>query len=264
VGRVVIVSVVAASLLGVLWYARVEMPIAKPAGVATTAPAVDKDWLEHLHSQNPVEATNAAGYVERLGAAAVPEIQSTLRNPNASVANKKAALKACTILGEAAASAIPDVGAALRNTELTAEAALALSYMGIGAFNVLHDALADTSPLVRRESLRSIGKLNGRASLDADRVVPVLLERLADDDPSVRAVAATYLGIIRADAGAVDPLVECLKDEDPDVRRAAATALGEYGAAAAAALPALRKASTDRDEDVAREAGRALVKLEGK
>jgi HEAT repeat protein len=48
------------------------------------------------------------------------------------------------------------------------------------------------------------------------------------------------------------------------VRAAAATALGSFGAEAQPAVPALRKATADRNEDVAREAGVALVKLQGK
>jgi len=55
-----------------------------------------------------------------------------------------------------------------------------------------------------------------------------------------------------------------LKDPVPDVRRAAATALGSFGSDAEPAIPALRKASSDPDEDVAREAGVALVKLTSK
>jgi HEAT repeat protein len=62
----------------------------------------------------------------------------------------------------------------------------------------------------------------------------------------------------------VPVLIEGLQDEDVEVRRASATALASFGADAQAAIPALRRASSDRDPDVAREAGRALVKLQGK
>jgi len=59
----------------------------------------------------------------------------------------------------------------------------------------------------------------------------------------------------------VTALVDALKDPLPEVRRAAAIALGSFGSDAQPAIPALRKASADPDEDVAREAGVALVKL---
>ena len=83
------------------------------------------------------------------------------------------------------------------------------------------------------------------------------------DSPSVRAVAATYLGIIHEGADtAVPALVEALSDPDPEVRRTSAAALGSFEQAAAPALPALRKAAVDRNEDVAREAGLAIVKIQ--
>jgi HEAT repeat protein len=106
--------------------------------------------------------------------------------------------------------------------------------------------------------------LKERAPLDAKAVVPLLLDALHDPDPTVRTVAATYLGIIHEEpASAVPALVAALKDEDTAVRSAAATALGSFSPEAAkSAVPALRKAAGDRNEDVAREAGVALVKLQ--
>ena len=80
----------------------------------------------------------------------------------------------------------------------------------------------------------------------------------------MRAVAATYLGIIHElPADAVPALTAGLTDPDSEVRRASAAALGSFDPAdAAPALPALRKASRDRTDDVAREAGQTLVKLQ--
>jgi HEAT repeat protein len=148
---------------------------------------------------------------------------------------------------------------------LTADAALALSFMGRGAFGPLRDALGSEDPVVRREALRSIGKLKERAPLDARAVVPLLIERAADADAGVRTVAATYLGIIHeGGVDAVNALMEGLKDAEADVRRAAAAALGSFAADAEPAVPALRKAAADADPDVAREAGVALVKLQPK
>jgi HEAT repeat protein len=134
--------------------------------------------------------------------------------------------------------------------------------MGPNAFGPLRDSLTSDDALVRRETLRSIGKLKDRAPLEAGAVVPLLIDGMRDPDPGVRAVAATYLGIIhQGGADAVFALMDGLKDEAPDVRRAAAIALGSFGTDAQPAIPALRKASGDPDEDVAREAGVALVKL---
>jgi HEAT repeat protein len=262
IGRVSALLVLLAAGAAGVWYYRA----AQVAPVATASPAevaADNEWLDNLHSQNPRIAEEATAHVTSLGAAALPEVQAVLRDPGAEASRKKAALKACGILGPIAKPALNDVAAHLPVPDYTTEAAVALSFMGRDAFPALRDALGSDDPIVRRESLRSLGKLRERAPLDARAVVPLLLDGLEDPEASVRTVAATYLGIIH-EAGdtAVPALVEMLADEDPEVRAAAAAALGSFGSAAEPALPALRKAAADQDENVAREAGLALVKLQ--
>ena len=228
------------------------------------AATVEKNvnWLDHIYSQNPSVAEEAARQLKNQGMSALPAIQEALRDQTASEDTKKAALKACAVLGTLAAPAISDVVAHLPIPGFTIEAAIALSFMGEDAFIPLRDALASEDPTVRKESLRAIGKLRERAPLDTPVVIPLLLDGLADPEPGVRVVAATYLGIIHEEGEvAVPALIETLQDEDPEVRAAAATALGSFGSEAAVAVPALKKAVGDRDENVAREAGVALVKL---
>jgi HEAT repeat protein len=254
-----VLCVVAAAIAAMFWYqgARVS-----PVQVAE-APASPDAWLDQLYSQNPAEAAAAARRVEQLGAEALPTIHATLQDPNADPQQVKAALKACGILGPVAAAAIVEVAESLPDPSLTAEAATALSFMGRDAFAPLRDALASDDPVVRRESLRSIGKLTDRAPLDRRAVLPLLVKGTRDPDAGVRAVAATYLGIVHEGGGeAIGALTDGLADPEADVRRAAAEALGSLGADAAPALPALKKAAADKDPDVAREAGVALVKLQ--
>jgi HEAT repeat protein len=248
---------------GGLWYyyqsSRGALPAAEPHEV------VDGDWLEHLHSQNPRVAEEAARQLKEMGEAALPQIRDVLQDPGADLAMKKAALKAGGLLGPIAEPAVPDVAPYLTDPQLTEEAAVALSFMGRAAFVPLEEGASSDDPVVRREALRSIGKLKERAPLDSRAVVPLLLEGLLDPDPTVRSVSATYLGIIEDDGATVVPaLIEALTDEAPEVRSAAATALGSFGADAQSAVPALRKATSDPNEDVAREAGVALVKLQSK
>jgi HEAT repeat protein len=232
------------------------------AQVAEDAPP-DDAWLDHLYSQNTQDSAEAVRHVEMLGPQAVPIITAVLQDPASEREHRKAALKACGILGPVAAPAIPDVAVALAQPDLTAEAAMALSFMGREAFAPLREALGSDDPVVRREALRSIGKLKERAPLDGKGVVPLLLDGMRDPDDGVRAVAATYLGIIHEGAEeAVPALIEGLKDPSVEVRRSAAEALGSFGPAAKAALPALRRAMGDKDPDVAREAGLAVVKLQ--
>jgi len=254
---------VAAGLAVAVWYSReMKPPHASPAARATVDPDA---WLDRLHSQNPQEAADAARQLTQRGADALPAIQTALSDPGAPKPRRKAALKASAILGPVAAPLVGEVVSQLEDPDVTAEAALALSFMGPDAFPPLRDALDSDDAIVRREALRSIGKLKDRAPLEARAVLPLLLARMSDADAGVRSVAATYLGIIQ-DGGkaAIGALVAGLEDPEADVRRASATALGSLGSAAKLAVPALRKAATDADEDVAREAGLALVKLQEK
>jgi HEAT repeat protein len=231
-------------------------------------PAVSKTdhkWLDGLYSRNPREVQAATDEVGKRGEAALPAIQAALRDPRSEADRLKGALKACTILGKRAAPAVDDVAAVLDEEGLTTEAAIALSNMGPDAFAPLKEGLSNDDPIVRRESLRSIGKLTERAPLDSGTVTPLLLQGLKDPDGSVRAVATTYLGIIGGPPDqAVPALIAGLADDNPEVRREAATALGAYGAEASSALAALRKASRDKNEDVAREAGRAMLRVQEK
>jgi HEAT repeat protein len=254
---------IAGLAIAAAWYSQQGMNL-WPGGPSAPATAgVSEEWLEHIYSQNPRDAATAEQEVRELGARALPAIRAVLRDPGSDTDLRKAALKGCVVLEQAAAAAIPDVAVHLPDPELTAEAALALSLMGREAFGPLREALAREDPVVRREALRSIGKLKTRAPLDTGAVLPLLIAGMQDRDKGVRTVAATYLGILHEDPErAVPALVSGLADDDVEVRRASATALGSFERGTEEALPELRKAARDRDEDLAREAGLALVKLQ--
>ena len=223
----------------------------------------DAEWLDKLYSQNPREAEEAASKLTRLGEDAVPLLRATLRDHGADAERRKAALKACVLLEQKAAPVIPEVAAHLPDPDLTEEAAVALSFMGRAAYAPLREALSSEDPVLRREAMRSIGKLRARAPLDIRAVMPLLVKAMADEDPGVRAVAATYIGIIHeAPDVSVPALMTGLDDPEIEVRRASATALGSFGEAAQPASAALRKAAGDRDEDLSREAGLSLIKLQ--
>jgi HEAT repeat protein len=259
-GAAAIIALVAAAAWWVSYQRRQS-----GAGGVPAASFGDHKWLDGLYSRNPREVQAATQALMKQGAAALPAIQSALRDPHSEAERLKGALKACALLGKTAAPAVDDVAAVLTEEGLTTEAAIALSQMGADALEPLREGLRNEDPIVRRESLRSIGKLKERAPLSAAAVTPLLIEGMKDREGSVRAVAATYLGITQgAPETSVPPLIAALSDDNPEVRREAATALGAFGPAAAPALPALRKAAGDRNEDVAREAGRALLKVQQK
>ena len=240
-----------------VWYYRA------PANGAPNAIVRNDDrWLDGLQSRSPKDVADATTVLEERGTAALPLIRRTLQDSAADPAKRHAALKATAILGARAAEAIPEVAAALQEPEYAPEAALALSFMGSAAVPALQDAINANDAVVRREALRALGKLRERASIDPKLVVPLLLRGVDDPDAGVRSVAVTYLGIVRDDPEAeVAGLIKALADETPEVRQGAAAALAEYGSLADRAIPALKKASSDPDEDVRREAGRTLVRL---
>ena len=241
-----------------VWYYR-----APNAGPVSVVVRQDDRWLEQLQSFSPKDVEAATADLEQRGSEALPLIRKVLQDPSADPLRRKAALKAAAILGPRAADALPDVAAALQDTRFTPEAAVALSFMGSAAVAPLRDAATAPDPIVRREALRSLGKLRERASIDPQMVVPVLVKALDDADASVRAIAVTYLGIVRDDPDReVDGLMTALADPEAEVREAAAVALFSYGLLAERAVTALQKvAKSDPDEDVRREAARTLVHI---
>jgi HEAT repeat protein len=245
-------------VLAAVWYYRA--PNAGPVSVSTALPRNDDKWLDDLQSRAPKDVEAATAELEKRGTGALPVIRTTLQDTSAPPSRRKAALKAAAILGPRAVEALPEVTSALQQPEYAPEAALALSFMGSPAVAPLREAISADEPVVRRESLRSLGKLRERASIDPQVVVPALLGALKDPDASVRNIAVTYLGIVRDDPKQeVAGLIAALTDQEPAVRQAAAVALSAYGALAEPAVPALHKAESDPDDDVKREAGRALV-----
>ena len=236
------------------------------ASGAGTAQQVEDDdeWLVDLMSSNPRESEAAAEQVKQLGPKALPLVRDILQEPQADEPLQKAALRAAGVIGKDAAAVIPDVAKHLYDPELTQEAAVALSFMGPEALPPLENALSSDNAVVRREALRSLGKLTERAPLEPRAVLPLLIEGMRDPDAGVRAVGATYLGVIHADpARSVLALASGLADPDATVRRVSAVSLASFsGPDARPAIPALRKATGDRDPDVAREAGATLLKLQ--
>jgi HEAT repeat protein len=90
------------------------------------------------------------------------------------------------------------------------------------------------------------------------KVVPVLFDYLAHEDPAVRASAASALGGI-GDSSASDRLKVALFDDDPGVRAEAATALGKVQCIEA--VPLLKGGLSDPDLTVKINSAQALSQL---
>jgi HEAT repeat protein len=89
--------------------------------------------------------------------------------------------------------------------------------------------------------------------------VSILIDALREASEKPREVAEESLG--RVGKPAVRPLIAALKGDDARVRSGAAAALGRIGAAAGAAVPALRQALHDPRAPVREQAARALGRI---
>ena len=96
------------------------------------------------------------------------------------------------------------------------------------------------------------------AQIEDPRVAEPVVGALHDDDPGVRAAAATGLGKVGG-PDAVDPLIAALGDDVVDVRASAAESLGRI--ADPRAVAALAVALVDDDERLAQMAARSLVSI---
>ena len=132
-------------------------------------------------------------------------------------------------------------------------AAAALAAGGAAAVDPLVVALADADPFVAGAAADALSRI-GPAG------VPSLVRALGDAREEVRVGAAVSLGKLGPRAAeAVPALAKALSDPKAVVRWTAANALGAAGTTAA--LPALRDALWDRDEDVRRGAALALERI---
>ena len=113
---------------------------------------------------------------------------------------------------------------------------------------------------MRAEAVYALGNIPARS---ASRLLAQLLKQ--DAITGVRGAAATALGNMAADSGAIIPvLIAALQgDKSEYVRGCAALALGRIGAGARDALPSLREsAANDRSPVVRRRADEAIQRIE--
>lgn len=128
----------------------------------------------------------------------------------------------------------------------------------------LKAALQDEDAAVRREALRSLGRMMDHERLKPAVVVPILLEATKDGDGHVRAVATAYLANYHVDPHVSVPVfIALLKDRVPLVRMNAARGLSlqrpDAPALIATAVPALLEAWHDTDMDTRRYASEVLL-----
>lgn len=243
----VLCSVIGAVAVGVVWSA-----------LAPREPVYQgkrlRRWLDDFNGPSLRQENLAKDAIRQMGAKALPWVIDYLRRGNSrfrqwaakeldapSVSGyERKGLKAVEALGPAAKQAIPEVERALLDgdDDLRPLAASALVAIGPDALDVLHRALQHPNARIRGLATWWIGDFG----MAATSSVPVLVSRLQDLDPVMRADAAHSLGTIRANPETVVPALAMHLSETNELAFAnVIKALESFGAQATAAVPALER-----------------------
>jgi HEAT repeat protein len=215
-------------------------------------------WTSLLKSSDEEERRNAALQLSRLkDDSAGSALASALTDPSPRV--RAAAAAGLAERGEESAAPL----LASRLAQDKDKFVRKITGYALGGFHghertaALVAALKDKDMEVRGAVAVSLGD-----HPDAE-AIPALSVALSDKTAFVRAQAAHALGVNgRAASQAVPNLIHLLtKDDDPEVRRRAATALGEIGDRSA--LPALERASHDKDPYLDQAAVEAIRIIKG-
>lgn len=254
-----------------------------------------------LHDADPAIRTTAASALEAIGKVRLKARRHMLGVPSLTKADedaRRADLKASDPLAPLLGPKLAGVVVLLRDPlpALRRQAVMMLELLedlARPALPALAEALGDPDRYVRWSAARAIGNIGPR---EASFAVPGLAKLLADDSNHVRLAAMATLeamgrlaapavpalaqaamhgdsetrvaaiGVLghlgpSSGAGAIPALIESLTTSNARVRRAAATVLGSYGPAAVAALPALRRAVGDEDQEVRMCASEAILNI---
>jgi HEAT repeat protein len=169
------------------------------------------------------------------------------------------AVRGFTVLGAAAAPVIPELLPLLAVQDAGLDVAAAFGAIGKDAVTPLVQKLADPDKQVRAMAAASLSRMKpGEAAGASD----ALLKGLQDADGTVRSWVATAVGKSQVKAELAIPiLITMLEDKETSVVAAAATALGLYGPASKEALPKLEKLAKSRNEEVSGSAQNALFQI---
>jgi HEAT repeat protein len=201
--------------------------------------------------------------VAAVGAEAVPGLSRALKYEDI----RPMAAQALGQIGPDAAEAVPALTQYLAesNTETQREILFALGQIGAASKSAVPEVLKqleNEDEDVRYSAVFALGNIGQEAS-DA---VPELIKNIKSDDEFYRLVSAWALVKISpkneelAKLG-LPLLILALKHDRAFVRIEAINTLGELGEAASPAVPALKEALEDPDEDVRRLAAEALKKI---
>lgn len=228
-------------------------------GIGASASAAIPALIDALHDDDMDISAQAAETLGALGYEAVPALTTALGDEDWRV--RQAACQALGIIGADATEAVPALLQVIQNDkdEVRHRAIWALGAIGdIAALDPLAEILTREGGTVGCWIAEALGSYGRRART----VAAALRDELHRDHRGLALSAAAALCQIEeyADA-AVWTLITYLQQGAPDDRIEAAIALGEFGPTARAALPALKAAERDEDEDLRAQASIAMAKI---
>jgi HEAT repeat protein len=228
-------------------------------GVGAHARAAIPCLVEALHDEDMDVSAQAAETLGALGYEAVPALTGALEDPDWRC--RQAACQALGIIGPDATEAVAALLHVIQadEDEVRQRAIWALGMIGdIAALDPLAEVLTREGGTVGCWIAEALGSYGRRART----VATALRDELHRDHRGLALAAATALCQIEEHAdAAVWTLITYLQQGAPDDRIEAAIALGEFGPTARAALPALKAAENDEDEDLRAQATIALAKI---
>ena len=207
------------------------------------------------------EPPRLLGLIGPAAAAGIPALLGAIRDPDPHVQSVVAT--ALPAVGAPVEEALPLL-VELLDGENRRTASRALSEYGADAAPALDPLIAIlTDPSLPSEDRWNAARTIGKIRAAATSAVPILVEHLADDAPTVREHCAEALGDIGPTAAAaVGPLIGVLDDPATRVRRDAARSLGQIGVAGDEVVTALVPLLKD-SEAIVRDATRtALLRLD--
>jgi HEAT repeat protein len=225
------------------------------------------DLIDHLTDKDVLVRINVSHALGRVGTPAIPALVKIIEIGESEAACD-AAGEALHDMGAEARQAVPVLLEVLRKGEIVPvlrafAAGRALAGMGPSAVAGLVEIFKETETdilrgLVRMQSLKALSEIGP----DAVAAAPVLAEALGKrDEPFREHIAAALCHIRPGDLEGLAALEEGLSAKRAIDRKLCAGFLGELGLSAAAAVPALARATVDQDASVRSQAALAMGRI---
>jgi HEAT repeat protein len=223
-------------------------------------------WEKAFKDADDRVIVHALDAMAALGPAAVPRLIEGLKNEKA----REHVAYVLGRIGPAAAPAVPALTSLISDPDerVAQEAILALAAIGPDAKAAVPSLISGIKTPDNPNAHAAAFAL-GKIGKNADTAVPALIGRVGGSDPHLALVCAWALVNIKPDSAEITErvlpvLTKGLTAELPLARLGAAQALGKLGPAANDALPALEKATHDKDNAVREAAAKAIEQIAAK